>query len=55
MNPSKLKEFNNELRVDMELIRPRITKMESVYDEQQIKFNHLTCNKSYRKPFYKNA
>eukprot|EP00795_Rhopilema_esculentum_P017317 gene17317-8895_t len=50
LSPSLLNEFKKELKVDSELIRPRITKVENHYGEEGFKFNYLTCNKSYRKP-----
>ena len=48
--PKLLNDFKKELKVDSELIRPRITKVENHYGEEGFKFNYLTCNKSYRKP-----
>ncbi len=54
MSPQKLPELKNEMRVDPDLIRPRIVKKEAVYDEEKFKFNFLTCDKSYRKPAYRS-
>ena len=55
LGADKVTELENELRVDSDLIRPRVFKKEDTYGEEQPKFNYLTCNKSYKPPpGYKN-
>jgi len=54
LSASKVKDLQKELKVDTDLIRPGITKKENVYGEEGHKFNYLTCNRSYKKPVYKN-
>lgn len=53
LSANKLTELKKELKVDTDLIRPRIVKIENIYGEEGHKFNYLTCNKSYKKPGYK--
>ena len=54
LSASKVKDLQKELKVDTDLIRPTIIKKENVYGEEGHKFNNLTCNRSYKKPVYKN-
>ena len=55
LSASKIVDLKKELKVDTDLIRPRITKKENFYGEEGRKFNYLTCNRSYKKPpGYKN-
>eukprot|EP00112_Aurelia_sp_Birch-Aquarium-sp1_P002109 Seg123.4 transcript_id=Seg123.4/GoldUCD/mRNA.D3Y31 product="28S ribosomal protein S6 mitochondrial" pseudo=true protein_id=Seg123.4/GoldUCD/D3Y31 len=55
LGADKVTELENELRVDSDLVRPRVFKKEDTFGEEQPKLNRLTCNKSYEPPpGYKN-
>ena len=55
LSPDGVSQLRNELRMDSDLIRPRLVKIQSRYDSQPYKHSELECWKSYKKPWSRNT